>query len=247
MTIPKPTWIELSPSDMCTRKCVECPKWSDIAPGQALYMHPSLAGKISADLTAIGFNGTIVLAGYGEPLCHPDLVGLANQLRPHRVELVTNGDLLTKTKVHDLYYHGGIAKISVSCHDQDRALQFMAMSGIRGLESEVRNRWDPIPTLTNRAIGNGKPGPCWYPCYSMTIDWDGRVHLCPQDWQRRVAVGNVSHQSILEVWNGPLLSRRRKDLLDGDRSSEPCKSCDCKGTMKGRASAMRWKRAYSKK
>ena len=28
--------------------------------------------------------------------------------------------------------------------------------------------------------------------YSRVIDWNGDVFLCPQDWQRRKAMGNIA-------------------------------------------------------
>ena len=28
------------------------------------------------------------------------------------------------------------------------------------------------------------------------IDWNGNVYLCPQDWDRRLPVGNVSQENF---------------------------------------------------
>ena len=45
------------------------------------------------------------------------------------------------------------------------------------------------------------------------IEWNGDVFLCPQDWQRRVAMGNIMQKSF-EIWNGTVLNKFRRKHLD---------------------------------
>ena len=33
----------------------------------------------------------------------------------------------------------------------------------------------------------------------MLIDWNGNVYLCPQDWQRKVPMGNVMQETLFKV------------------------------------------------
>ena len=85
---------------------------------------------------------------------------------------------------------------------------------------------------------------CFYPTYQFLIDWNGDVFLCPQDWQRRVSMGNVMQESIFEIWTGKTLTKYRKDLLKGKRCSLPCTKCNADGTLLGKDHAKKWKSIY---
>ena len=69
---------------------------------------------------------------------------------------------------------------------------------------------------------------------SILIDWDGNIYLCPQDWQRRVSMGNVMQESIFDLWTGKILSKFRKNLLLGKRCASPCSSCNADGKLLGK-------------
>ena len=76
------------------------------------------------------------------------------------------------------------------------------------------------------------------------IDWDGNTYLCPQDWQRKVSMGNIMQETIDQIWNGKTITAYRKNLLSGKRCSGPCKSCNANGTLLGKNHANSWKRIY---
>ena len=41
------------------------------------------------------------------------------------------------------------------------------------------------------------------------------MYLCPQDWDRRLPVGNIMNKRIFDIWNGGVLNKyRRKHLSD---------------------------------
>ena len=42
---------------------------------------------------------------------------------------------------------------------------------------------------------------CFYPFYELSVDYDGSVLLCPQDWSKRYKIGDLNKQSIMEVQN----------------------------------------------
>ena len=121
----------------------------------------------------------------------------------------------------------------------------------------LRDRWydkynDFGVKLTNRAgtINTGdqeKVGTyqnCFYPTYQMLIDWNGNVYLCPQDWQRKVSMGNIMQETIFQVWTGKTITDYRKNLLSGKRCSGPCKSCNADGTLLGKNHAKSWNNIY---
>ena len=97
--------------------------------------------------------------------------------------------------------------------------------------------------------GNQKPNTfytkCFYPAYQFLIDWNGDVFLCPQDWQRRVTMGNMMQDKIINIWKGKILTKFRKDLLNGERKNSPCSACNAEGTMLGKDHALAWKKIYN--
>ena len=85
---------------------------------------------------------------------------------------------------------------------------------------------------------------CNYPSYSLMIDWNGDIFLCPQDWQRRVTMGNIMQQHLFDIWTGPVITKYRRNLLKGDRCNSPCKECNAEGTVLGKKHAKDWRQIY---
>ena len=102
--LPLPTWIELSLIDVCNRTCSFCPKADEsIAPDTYMKMSRKLIDKLHNDLKKIGYNGSIALCGYGEPLLHKDIGYITQKLsKVSNVEIVTNGDVLNSKMLKKL-------------------------------------------------------------------------------------------------------------------------------------------------
>lgn len=256
--IPKPTWVELSLIDVCNRKCVFCPKANeDVAPDTYQSMTRNIINKIHDQLIEINFTGTISLCGYGEPLLHKDINYIVEKLsKVSKVEIITNGDVLSPKKLQQLFL-SNVSKVLVSMYDGPEQIEkFEKMAREANVSNDtfiLRDRWydkynDFGVKLTNRAgtikegnqekIDNNKK--CYYPTYQFLIDWDGNIYLCPQDWQRRISMGNMMQETIFKIWTGKILSKFRKDLLSGNRCNSPCSKCNADGTLLGNKHAKKW-------
>lgn len=67
---------------------------------------------------------------------------------------------------------------------------------------------------------------CPYPFYSFSINSNGYVSLCFLDWNRKLIIGNVNHQSVKEVWNGNEINAYRNLFLNKRRRElKICKNC----------------------
>tara|TARA_X000000950_G_C13902180_1_gene655340 strand:+ start:1795 stop:2661 length:867 start_codon:yes stop_codon:yes gene_type:complete len=260
--VPKPTWIELSLIDVCNRKCVFCPKANeDIAPDTYQSMSRMMIDKIHDQLSEINFSGTVSLCGYGEPLLHKDINYIVEKLsKISKVEIITNGDVLTSKKLQALYL-SKVSKVLVSMYDGPEQIEkFEKIAREANVPKEtfiLRDRWydkynDFGVKLTNRAgtISEGnqdeinKYKKCFYPTYQFLIDWNGNIYLCPQDWQRRMPMGNMLQETILEIWTGKIISKFRKNLIKGNRCDKPCTKCNADGTLLGKNHAEKWKSLY---
>jgi radical SAM protein with 4Fe4S-binding SPASM domain len=197
-------------------------------------------------------------------MLHKDVYEICRRLSEVSfVEIVTNGDTLTKKKIKELY-NANVNKVLVSLYDgPEQVDKFKTMADGAQVPDDfviLRHRWhdenqDFGLKLTNRAgtIDVGKQYDiknfsfCYYPSYSVLIDWNGDIFLCPQDWQRRRAMGNMMLESIFDIWVGKIMSKYRKNLLEGKRCASPCSECNAEGTILGKNHAKEWQKIYSSK
>ena len=250
--------IEFNLCGLCNRKCVFCPRHDPkIFPNINEHMPAKVYEKIMADLQKINFNGTILYSGFGEPLLYKNLqevVKLSKKYCPKaRVEIVTNGDLITVENVSQLFKNG-LTTLCISMYDGLHQVErFEKLKNAVSLKDDqliLRTRWLPPEehfgiTLSNRAgamemkeVGMKKltqplKRACYYPFYQIFIDYDGSVLLCSHDWNEKLVVGSVRDQSILEIWHSPVLKQVRMKLAKEDRNFSPCNLCDVKGTLMG--------------
>jgi len=256
--VPLPSWIELSLIDVCNRTCSFCPK-SDpaIAPDTYQKMSKLLIDKLVVDLKKIGFQGSIGLCGYGEPLLHKDIFDITKKLaKVAFVEIVTNGDMLNSEALKKLYI-AKTGKVLISMYDGPEQIKkfekIIKDSKVPDDFVILRDRWYGATDsygvkLTNRTgtvkVGNQASNnthtKCYYPSYQFLIDWNGDIFLCPQDWQRRITMGNMMQESIFNIWTGKIISKYRKLLLRGKRKLSPCSSCNATGILLGHNHAKAW-------
>jgi radical SAM protein with 4Fe4S-binding SPASM domain len=140
-------------------------------------------------------------------------------------------------------------------HQEQYFQEMFRMAQIDTSRFILRDRWhDEVDSfglkLTNRS-GVLKFGPnpqeyqhkaCFYTAYSITVDWNGDVLLCVQDWNKRIKLGNLSNQKIMEIWISVALHKHRSKLMKGDRSNSPCHKCNADGTFHGFNHVNAWAR-----
>jgi radical SAM protein with 4Fe4S-binding SPASM domain len=257
------SWLDLSLTELCNRSagspkaCVFCPRIdANFYPNQKLHMSVGLGQLIAWELHDLKYEGAVILCGFGEPLLHPDLEKFVTAFKGLRVEVVTNGDRLTPDKIAGLY-ESGVSYIVVSMYDGPHQVdKFHAMFAQAGRHNEdygLRDRWHSEEVdfglkLTNRAgtIQAGHQPPvdcskaCYYPSYSMALDWNGDVLLCVQDWNKKLRFGNVAMNSLVEIWKSVALHKRRMQVARGERVAAPCNQCNAEGTLHGLDHVQAW-------
>ena len=97
--IPKPTWVN-SAIDVCNRKCVFCPKSDENVAPTHIKNGRYIIDKIHDQLMELKFSGTHFFMWLWRPLLHKDISKIVEKLsKVSRVEIITNGDVLTSKKL----------------------------------------------------------------------------------------------------------------------------------------------------
>ena len=59
-------------------------------------------------------------------------------------------------------------------------------------------------------------------------------------------MGNIMQKDLFDIWTGKIMTKYRKDLLNGERKSIPCKSCYAEGILLlGKHHAKTWKKLFN--
>lgn len=91
-------------------------------------------------------------------------------------------------------------------------------------------RHDEVAAQAGTVSGSegGVPGRrvCSEPFIKLAINVDGAVSACCADWSMSLIVGDVTRQSLVEIWNGAPLHALRRTHLAGRRHMIPaCRDC----------------------
>jgi len=69
---------------------------------------------------------------------------------------------------------------------------------------------------------------CFNPFYNLAVNVDGQVGLCPLDWSLATIVGNVTRESLYDIWKGKRAREFQVLQLSGRRHENPaCRNCEC--------------------
>lgn len=262
--------VEFNIFGNCNRDCGFCPV-SDTSFYKKTKdaMSVELYEKIINDLSDIDYKGKILYSAFCEPLLHKkidELIAISKRILPWcRVEIVTNGDLLTAKKLKSLF-EAGLDTISISMYDGAHQIQYFTnmMSELSLSDEQVvlrRRYFDGQNygiTISNRAglvdsnqyrdasekkvIELPLKENCYYPFYMTLIDYNGDMLLCPHDWRKTTAIGNLANEHIWKLWSSNKKLESIREMLSKDnRSFVPCGTCDVIGKVIGEESFYCWK------
>jgi len=255
--LPLPTEIEISESGTCNRTCSFCPRSASDFVDKKEFISNSLHEKLCLELKDLNYKGTIRYSGFVEPLLDKNiynLIGMVRNFLPEcNVEMVTNGDPLNLERLKKLF-KSGLNKILISAYDgkdDAKKLEDLCISAnLNKVQYIVRHRYyseeqDFGITLSNRSglMENAKfkieklkeplKKPCYIPSYTFFLDYQGDVLMCPHDWGKKVILGDLNNENLLDIWFNKKSIKIRKMLNNSNRNFTPCNVCDVDGTFMG--------------
>lgn len=88
---------------------------------------------------------------------------------------------------------------------------------------------------------------CAYPFYSMVIHGDLKVSVCCIDWDKKTVVGDLTSQSVPEVWQGNELHRFRMQHLNRKKHEiNACSNCTYHHTLRDNLDSLNPERYLAK-
>jgi radical SAM protein with 4Fe4S-binding SPASM domain len=259
--LPLPTEIEISESGTCNRKCSFCPRSATDFEDIKEFISKDLVNKISAELNELDYRGVIRFSGFVEPLLDKNIFKHIKTIKTvcpkSRIEMVTNGDPLNIDRLKKLF-DNGLDKILISAYDgKEDVIKFQNMVDKLKLKKDqyiIRDRslseeFDFGITLSNRAgmMENAEykipktisplQNPCYIPSYTLFFDYMGDVLMCPHDWGKKIILGNLKKEKLIDVWFKDKSMKIRNTLANNNRNFSPCNVCDVEGTLMGEDNA----------
>jgi radical SAM protein with 4Fe4S-binding SPASM domain len=256
--LPGLVCIELNVTELCNRKCVFCPRHDpEIYPNRKLFMSDDVINKLIEQLQINNFKGTISFSGFGEPLLNPQILDFIIRMKKClpdcTIEMTTNGDFLTKEKLSII--KDSIDVLIVDCYDgEEQVVERREMlDAVNFTKYTLRELWlkenNNIETQISEWNFNNRSGavknisfdikqkPCYLPFYKISIDWNGNIILCCNDWLRQQGdLGNIIETPFYDLWMSDNYKTIRQHLKDGQRIDSACKNCSVNGTLVGRES-----------
>jgi radical SAM protein with 4Fe4S-binding SPASM domain len=263
--LPLPTEIEISESGTCNRKCSFCPRSAPDFQDIKEFISEDLVNKVSVELNELDYRGVVRFSGFVEPLLDKKIfnhIKIVKKFCPKsRIEMVTNGDPLSIDRLKKLF-DNGLDKILISAYDgKEDVIKFQKMIDKLKLKKDqyiIRDRslseeFDFGITLSNRAgmMENAEykipktvsplQNPCYIPSYTLFFDYMGDVLMCPHDWGKKIILGNLKKEKLIDVWFKDKSMKIRNTLANSNRNFSPCNVCDVEGTLMGEDNASYFK------
>lgn len=229
------TAIVISPTDLCNRTCSFCPHSMGF-PNLKNYMSIDLANKLASELQGYNWKGMVSVAGYGEPLLHPNIGDIIKAFtsRDISTRLITSGDRILNGRFKpEEIDDWELFSIKIDCYDGDEDVNKMNKILI-DLKTTKTITTGPSE-LSNRAGYIWKEDiikkSCYLPSTKSIVDWNGQVYICCEDWSKEKIFGNVNEQSFSSIWLSEKLHEVRMKLQKGIRSFSTCVGCNIRPTL----------------
>ena len=239
--------IEIETVNRCNGSCGFCPVNKVAETRPFAKMDDNLFKKIINELAEINYSGHLGIQSNNEPLLDKNIIArlrFAREACPSaKMYMYTNGTLLTVEKM-ELILDAGVDSVTIDNYND----QLVMHDNLKEIDNYFRTKKDQrylekvnISVQGENVIRTNRGGEapnkqgvdykeylkyqnigCLTPLKQLVIRPDGKVSLCCQDALGKVTLGDVSSQSLLDVWSGEPYQILRKALKKGRKNLILC-------------------------
>ncbi|MCM0758043.1 SPASM domain-containing protein [Sporomusa sphaeroides DSM 2875] len=236
--------IEIETINRCNSTCSFCPVNKNADTREFKIMDQQLFISILQQLKDLNYSGSIGLYSNNEPFLDERIVDLARlakeQLPNNHLYLYTNGTLLTLKKflaiiqhLDRMYIDNYNDKLKLStpvktihkyCKDNKLYLDKVRIR-LRKLNDVLSTRGGQAPNRKQEKIEPLTYG-CYLPFRQMVIRPDGKVSLCCNDALGTMTLGDLTKETIGNVWYGETHRVIQEKITKGRYDIDLCRGCD---------------------
>ncbi|MCH5279922.1 MAG: SPASM domain-containing protein [Lachnospiraceae bacterium] len=239
--------VNIETVNRCNGTCAFCPANVRDERRERKVMAQELFEKIILELKTINWRGQIFLNINNEPLLDKHIEERArfikDQLGDHVIiSMFTNGSLLTPKRLTKLKW-GGVDELIINNYSksyrlnsqQKKIYQYVKSNPdpFKKMKIVINRRYSEEILATRAGLAPNKKKrnnkvfeSCIYPYTDITIFPDGKVGLCCNDCYEVTDYGNVSKQTLVEIWESPQFIDLRKEMQKGRLAVPFCVECD---------------------
>lgn len=235
--------VEIETINRCNGVCDFCPvsKKNDLR--EFVVMNRKLFENIIWQLAEINYDGRLALFSNNEPFLDDDIIDKHRYARKYlpsaRMFLFTNGTLLTLKKFKEIIgyldeliidnYQENL-KLIKPCEiiseycEQHPELKKKVTIVLRKPHEILSTRGGDAPNRKKKvSYANER---CVLPFKQLIIRPDGKISLCCNDPYGKNTLGDLTKESIVEVWNNDRFKMVRKCIYEGRGHWKHCEFCD---------------------
>jgi hypothetical protein len=237
--------IEIETINRCNGTCSFCPINCNDDPRTYKKMSTELFEKIIDELSNMSYDGRVNLFSNNEPLIDNRIIQFAeytNKKLPMAQKIIfTNGTLLNKDNFQKLLNYIDLMCIDIYYDDDvvseipDNLREVLEV----GLEDKKIQNKTMIQFIRRTAIRNNRGGQsknrhvkymvhsgCLLPYIQIIVRPDGKISLCCNDPIGINTLGDVSVNTLLEIWNSSIYTDIREKIGETRQNFNFCKECD---------------------
>lgn len=234
--------MEIETINRCNGVCEFCPVNANEKQRPFKKMDTELFKKIIDQLAELDYRGDVGLFSNNEPLLDKRMPDFAKYAKMHlpkaTVYLYTNGKLLTEELFCEIMKYLDFMQIDLyekeGESDPDNIKEIRVLTELKEYKHRVRyNRVSPDAIRTSR--GGNAPNCrvdsiteelCCLPLLQIVIRPDGKISLCCNDALGQMTLGDLTKESILDVWYGKTRRKIWDKIVNGRQEIPMCRYCN---------------------
>ena len=234
-------YVEIETINRCNGECSFCPVNVNEPQRKYKKMSIDLFKKIINELADIRYDGLLALFSNNEPFLDDRIYEVAEYAREKLpdayIYLYTNGTMLDENKIKKIINSLDFIQIDNYYPNEEKRLNIKKIEEYLKLSGNIKkyNYFEVDKDAIRLSRGGNSPNSgvkytlnaaCCLPLVQLVIRPDGKVSLCCNDALGEHTMGDISNNTILDVWFSSKYKSYRDAIMKSRKNIENCKYCN---------------------